>query len=292
MVLWALAAVAATACAKAPSKGSGFAGFPTSASPAAPSRASGSAREGAFGSAEEEAPSFDDELSVADAPRDTTSERRASPGLGTAFGERMDSRVVRAPFQRRSSDPEIVLTMHYDDLEGVQAAARLDGVRSPPEPRGGSSTAMVGVALIDQNGEMLPAFDVGGRRYAVGEPGQRYTIGIENGSGERWEVVASVDGLDVIDGAPAGFDRRGYVVDAFSSIEIAGWRTSPDGVSAFRFSALPESFAGRTGRTRNVGVIGVAFFGERGMSRAQDLERRRGADAFPVRFASPPPPRR
>src|SRR5690606_13510398 len=43
---------------------------------------------------------------------------------------------------------------------------------------------------------------------------------------------------------------------------IAGWRKSMDRTAAFYFTALPDSYAARTGRPDNVGVIGVALFRE------------------------------
>jgi hypothetical protein len=46
-------------------------------------------------------------------------------------------------------------------------------------------------------------------------------------------------------------------------VTIDGWRTSLSEVAAFRFSSVRDSYAGRTGQDRNVGVIGVAFFRER-----------------------------
>ena len=41
---------------------------------------------------------------------------------------------------------------------------------------------------------------------------------------------------------------------------VKGWRKSLDRVAAFYFTALPDSYAARTGRPGNVGVIGVAVF--------------------------------
>ncbi len=44
---------------------------------------------------------------------------------------------------------------------------------------------------------------------------------------------------------------------------ITGGRKSDDEVAAFTFTASPNSYAARTGRPVNVGVIGVAVFRER-----------------------------
>lgn len=93
--------------------------------------------------------------------------------------------------------------------------------------------------------------------------GQRYRIHVQNPTSQRMEVVVSVDGLDAVDGGEASLSKRGYVLAPFGDVTIEGWRTSLDSVAAFRFGSVHDSYAGRTGRDRNVGVIGVAFFSER-----------------------------
>jgi hypothetical protein len=118
------------------------------------------------------------------------------------------------------------------------------------------------VELVDDSEASLPAFAQGGRRFVLGEPGQRYRIRIVNPTGARVEAVVSVDGLDAIDGRAAMTSKRGYLVPAHGEIVVDGWRTSMATVAAFRFSTVPESYAGLTGHEQNVGVIGVAFFRE------------------------------
>jgi len=151
------------------------------------------------------------------------------------------------------------------------------------------------VALNDDSGRPLPAFYAGGRTYAIGEAGQRYTVVVTNDSGVRVEAVASVDGLDVLDGKPASFGKRGYLVPEWGSVEIDGFRQTSDHVAAFRFGSVRDSYAARTGTDRNVGIVGVAIFTPRGAPSwprtDREVERRRSADPFPGSYASPPPPR-
>ena len=70
--------------------------------------------------------------------------------------------------------------------------------------------------------------------------------------------------------------RAGYVLDGYESTEITGWRKSLDQVASFEFTALPDSYAARTGRPGNVGVIGIAMFNER----PQPIAMRRDREAF------------
>jgi hypothetical protein len=97
----------------------------------------------------------------------------------------------------------------------------------------------------------------------LGALGERYLLRFRNGTGRRVEVVASVDGRDVVDGRPASFDKRGYVVAPYGELTIDGYRLSEAAVAAFRFSTVPRSYAARRGDARDVGAVGVAVFPER-----------------------------
>lgn len=120
------------------------------------------------------------------------------------------------------------------------------------------------VELIDGVGRQLPTYSMGRRFYVLGNNGNRYSIRVHNPTGRRIEAVVSVDGLDVIDGNSANYrSKRGYVVQPHDSITIEGYRTSTSQVAAFRFSSVANSYAGRKGKARNVGVIGVAIFEEK-----------------------------
>jgi hypothetical protein len=211
------------------------------------------------------------------------------PGLGTEFGESVDSRVVDTPFERASAEPFALVGVHYNDAEGIEAQAQSRGGSLAPvsasTPHGGIS-----VALTDESGEPLPGFAAPGRAYVVGQVGQRYNIVITNHTAGRYEVLASVDGLDVVDGRPAGYHKRGYIVPPSGTLTIDGFRTSAVTAAAFRFGAVRDSYAARTGDDRNVGVVGFAFFAEMGSQWTDDeVYRRENADPFPDRYAAPPP---
>lgn len=116
--------------------------------------------------------------------------------------------------------------------------------------------------IVDESGRMLPTFQHRGRTYVLGAHGARYLLRIRNGSGERIEVVASVDGRDVVDGRPASTSKPGYVVEPWGEVTLDGFRLSTSAVAAFRFSGVDDSYAARMGDARDVGVIGVAVFPE------------------------------
>ena len=121
----------------------------------------------------------------------------------------------------------------------------------------------VEVRLEDRTlGRSIPLHHFDGRLYAAGEPGHRYAIRVTNRTGERVLAVVSVDGVNVVTGQTANPGQSGYVLDPWQSTTINGWRKNLSEIAAFNFAPLPESYAARTGRPDDVGVIGVAVFEE------------------------------
>lgn len=120
------------------------------------------------------------------------------------------------------------------------------------------------VDLIDSAGRSLNVYQHRGRFYILGTAGDRYSVRITNPTARRVEAVISIDGLDAIDGQQADYVRkRGYVVPPHGTLKVDGFRISTSQVATFRFSSVSESYAGRKGVARNVGVIGVALFEEK-----------------------------
>ena len=148
------------------------------------------------------------------------------------------------------------------------------------------------VEVYDRNdGSVLPVYDKDGRRYVVGTPGHEYTLRVRNLTGARILAVTSVDGVNVVTGETASPDQSGYVIDAWGSVEVSGWRKSLERTAAFYFTDLGDSYAARTGRPNKLGVIGVAVFRER-ERRVYVAPRERiaqaGKDAPEAMPASPP----
>lgn len=140
------------------------------------------------------------------------------------------------------------------------------------------------IAIIDRDtGVTLTPYYYHGEYWVAGRPGARYAIEIHNRAGERLLAVTSVDGINVLSGETAAWDQGGYVFEPGELYQITGWRKSDAEVAAFTFTESPGSYAERTGRPANVGVIGVALFRER---RPQALrppaERMPGAVAAPL----------
>lgn len=107
-----------------------------------------------------------------------------------------------------------------------------------------------------------------GQTYLPVEYDKEFSIQITNYSDERILAVVSVDGLSVMDGKPAGHNSGGYIINGWSNAyEIKGWRRGNANVARFKTTTPGQSYAGLTRDTKNVGVIGVAIYPEKGVTR-------------------------
>jgi len=128
------------------------------------------------------------------------------------------------------------------------------------------------VEVIDRDdGRPLHVWRDHGRPVVAGRPGARYSLRLVNTTGARVLAVVAIDGVNVISGETASTGQRGYVLGPWQRTEITGWRKSDSEVAAFEFTALSDSYAARTGRAQDVGVIGVAVFREAPQLAVSDL---------------------
>jgi hypothetical protein len=135
------------------------------------------------------------------------------------------------------------------------------------------------IAIHDRaSGRALPVYESGGRWFVAGKPGNEYHVTVRNRSAGDLLAVVSVDGVNVVSGETAAQWQSGYVIDRGRSLSIKGWRKSLEKVAAFYFTDLGDSYAARTGRPDNVGVIGVAVFKRKPVPVASLAEPKASAD--------------
>ena len=114
--------------------------------------------------------------------------------------------------------------------------------------------AIANVTIVDRDsGVTLSTHFFHGEYWVAGTPGARYAIEIRNCIGGRLLAVTSVDGVNVLSGATAGWDQAGYVFNPGERYQITGWRKTNAEVAAFTFTESPNSYAERTRRPANVG---------------------------------------
>jgi hypothetical protein len=120
------------------------------------------------------------------------------------------------------------------------------------------------ISVYDRyQGRNLPVYEHDGRYYVIGKPGNRYQIHMRNQSDQDLLAVTSVDGVNVVSGETAGWQQSGYVLEPYRLTDVKGWRKSMSHIAQFYFTSLADSYAARTSRPDNVGVIGVALFRSR-----------------------------
>ncbi len=116
---------------------------------------------------------------------------------------------------------------------------------------------------VKVDGNKLPEYGSHGKTYVRGEINREFTLYFKNNTADRVLARFSVDGLSVLDGKSAEKDSSGYICDAYSSVDISGWRTSLEEVRKFEFSSKGKSYAGKTVGSSNCGVIGVQVYSEK-----------------------------
>lgn len=153
--------------------------------------------------------------------------------------------------------------------------------------------SLLDLQIVDRDtGAVLTTYADDGQIWVAGIPGHRYAVRLRNLTRQRVLAVVSVDGVNVISGETAGAHQAGYVLAPHGLADIAGWRKNLDEIAQFTFTALPDSYAARTGRPANVGVIGVAVFTERAprpLPRPREIAREQALPApAPATGAAPP----
>lgn len=173
--------------------------------------------------------------------------------LGTQWGEGLDSRVTTVKLRRAAGKPVDVNVLAYSAAAGDGGRLREVLV----------ANGRVGLRVLTENGAEWPIYRENGAARLVGESGARYVLEYRNYSDtQTYEIVATVDGLDVLTGQQGSVRNRGYVLRPGATLRIKGFRKSSDAVAAFRFASAADSYAANSGArsVANVGVIGSAVF--------------------------------
>jgi len=110
------------------------------------------------------------------------------------------------------------------------------------------------------HGKPVREFPHDGRLYVEGRKNTDFTLRVRNLTDQQILAVLSIDGLSIVTGEEASSKDSGYVLGPRGSLNIPGWSLSNDEVARFCFHKAAESYAAKTGKPRNVGVIGCAVF--------------------------------
>ncbi len=101
------------------------------------------------------------------------------------------------------------------------------------------------VSVIDRDsGCALATHYYRGEYWVAGSPGARYAIEIRNRLGERVLAVTSVDGINVVSGATAGWGQTGYVFGAGENYQITGVAQKRFGRCSIRLYTVAQLLRG------------------------------------------------
>lgn len=153
--------------------------------------------------------------------------------LGTQWGEGVASPVTSVALRRLSEQP-------VDRRQVFYSASRFDGraIKELPLAKG-----RVGFAVLDEDGGKFDLVQHRSTLQLQGREGQRYRLWLNNLGNATYEVVATVDGLDVLNGQPGSLKNRGYVLEPGESLVIEGFRKNEREVAAFRFASPDDAYA-------------------------------------------------
>ncbi|MBB4868073.1 hypothetical protein HNP46_006992 [Pseudomonas nitritireducens] len=209
---------------------------------------------------------------TAQSPRQLTEPNDA---LGTQWGEGIESRSTSVALSRESTEPLAVQIIQYS---GRQPEGRK--VKELQLDRG-----RIGLAILDEQEKKLDLAQNSDHSQLQGRVGERYQIWLSNYGPTTYEIVSTVDGIDVLNGSPGSFRNRGYVLYPGKTLLIEGFRKSRSEVAAFRFAKPGDAYAANTpaGDLRNLGTIGVAVFTLQAPSTGTSR-------AFPAEQGFAPPP--
>lgn len=174
-----------------------------------------------------------------------------SERLGTQWGDEVNSEVTTVDLRRISGEPLDQLQVSYADKSykgrAINSISLLAG--------------KIEFSVATDDGQ-LPLYRDAGNYYLQGRAGQAYRLVYHNNSVNTYEIVASVDGLNVLDGSAASRYDNGYILEPNDDLVIEGFRKSQSAVASFLFSKPENAYAANTdtGSIENTGVIGTVIY--------------------------------
>lgn len=172
--------------------------------------------------------------------------------LGTRWGDDISSHVTQVDLKRMSETAISEVQVRYAGKH--YQGQRINSIAL--------AAGKISFSIIDDAGRGLPLYRDGQNYYLSANDGQSYQLHYVNSSNQTFEIVASVDGLDVLDGSQASRQNSGYVLRPYDTLAIEGFRKSNSAVASFTFSKPKDAYAANSasGSIRNTGIIGTVVY--------------------------------
>ncbi len=177
---------------------------------------------------------------------------KADEKLGTRWGDEIQSTVSSVNLKRLSNQPVAEVQVRYADKDFVGREINSISV----------GAGQISFVITNDMAKKLPMYRVDNNYYLSAKEGQSYQLRYTNHSNRTYEIVASVDGLDVINGKSASRSYNGYVLRPYSTLVIEGFRKNNNTIASFIFSKPKDSYANNnpSGSIYNVGIIGSVVY--------------------------------
>ncbi|MDO4895958.1 MAG: hypothetical protein Q3971_01240 [Moraxella sp.] len=197
-------------------------------------------------------PNPDSTMSADVVPADSNDNVVNDEKLGTVWGDEINSSIQEIYATRKSPEPILTTSIRYADK--AFKGKSLNNLSL----MGGKIT----MTITHDNGKPYPITRQDGQYYLSAKADQSYSLVYQNNTPNNYEIISSVDGLDVLDGTTASVYHTGYVLRPHGRLTIEGFRKDKDTVASFTFGTPQDSYANHNtqGNISNVGIIGVAVY--------------------------------
>lgn len=172
--------------------------------------------------------------------------------LGTKWGDDVTSNVTEVDLKRLTDEPIAQASVRYASKQYQGKSVNSVSIAS----------GVISFSVVDDADKPLPLVREGKNYFLKAKDGQSYQLTYTNHSNKTFEIVASVDGLDVLNGKEATKYASGYVLHPKQTLTIEGFRKSDSAVASFTFGKPDESYAANSthGSIDNTGIIGTVVY--------------------------------
>jgi len=115
------------------------------------------------------------------------------------------------------------------------------------------------------NNRPLQEYHKDDHTFVEGQEGKNFDIVLKNLSGKKILVHPTVDGLSAMTGEEASQNDsdHGYILGPGHRLTVPGWRLDDSQVAQFFFAGSGDSYAEKTGKSKDKGVIACAVWEEK-----------------------------
>jgi hypothetical protein len=113
------------------------------------------------------------------------------------------------------------------------------------------------------HGKPVQEYHHDSRTFIEGRVGSNFELEMKNLTHRKLLAHPTVDGLSAMTGKEASMkDDEGYIIHPYQTFQVPGWRLNNEEVAQFFFAGGGKSYAEKTGKGKDKGVIACAVWEE------------------------------